>query len=90
MLLRKQWGVYLAGMNILVTLASTGTGIWHAMIKMDQFQGAGPPAMIGFIIGLVFTLLIRLGLIVAYGVAVYQFFRSCQRGLVSPSPGIRG
>ena len=89
MLLRKQWGVYLAIVNILVTLGSTGTGIWQAIIKMNQIQPAGP-AMAGFIIGLVFTLLIRFGLIVAYAVAVYQFFQSCQRALAGRQPGIRG
>lgn len=73
MLMRQSWGVILAALCALATVASLGIAIWQVVLMADIQAPPGSPQRIGMFIGGGVTGIIRLGLLAAYGAAVAQF-----------------
>lgn len=83
-LLRKPSAVWFGAFACLAALASVAVGAWQASFQLDNFA-AGTPQRVGFYLGLGFTLLVRIGIVVVYAAALVQFANWCKRAL----PGAR-
>ncbi len=88
MLFKKRIGAYLAGGKILFTLMSLAVGLWQMSFAMNQFP-EGSPERIGAVIGALFAITIRLGLLGLYIGAIVTFWKWLNRQEEPPKPGFQ-
>jgi hypothetical protein len=79
LLLKQRWALVLAAMALLFTLASTGVGIWQLSEMYQPMAGNDAARQVGFVIGGLFTLMVRIGIAVAYGVALWMYSKWSSR-----------
>lgn len=74
MLLRRRWGLGLAGFAVLFSLASMGIACWQLSIQSgtNAFP-KGSPEQMGFYVGAGCVIVFRVALLLLYGVALFKF-----------------
>lgn len=72
LLARKPIGVTFGWLLVLSVLGSLAVGLWQAFMLWSDME-PGTPEFIGIVIGLVFTLAIRVSLLIAYIAALMMF-----------------
>jgi hypothetical protein len=73
LLLKQRWALLLAIASLVFTLASIGIGIWQMSNMYGAMAGNDAARQVGYVVGGVFTLMVRVGIVVAYGVALAKY-----------------
>lgn len=74
MLAKQKWAVFLGWLTLVVTFASIAVGIWQASVMMDGIAANGNEAeQVGGYIGAGFSIIVRLGIVICYAIALLKF-----------------
>jgi len=79
LLLKQKWALGLAGLALLSTVASMGVGIWQLIVLYQPMAGGDAAQQAGYLVGAGFMLLVRLGIVVAYAIALWMFSKWASR-----------
>jgi hypothetical protein len=71
MLAKQRWGAMVGYLAVTATLANTAVGIWQLTININHL--ADPAVRIASVIGGGFTVLVRLGILALYTLAILKF-----------------
>ena len=78
MLAKKKVGFYFGVLLVLSVIGSIATGCFQANAMLAAYA-PGTPEHTGAIVGFIFSVIVRLGILIAYGIALMQFWRWSQR-----------